>query len=330
MQPQNLQAPFWRNKHRLLAVLVILVCITAALLTLVAGALNINKPPSTFPKNTNIMIQEGATIKEAAQTLSRADVVRSELYLQFILRTRFASGYIRPGIYHFPNKLTTIEIANAITKGTYSSPPDSSVVTFPEGFRIKDMLSYLPPKYASATLDTFIQYEGYLFPDTYYIQKKDSLDNIVTVMKNTFNEKTAPLQSEIHNSPYSLNDIVTLASILEREGNDERSMRIISGILQKRLKNNMPLQVDATLEYLLGKSSDELTASDLDTDSPYNTYKHTGLPPTPIANPGLVAIKAVLDPINTDYYYYLSDSDGNFHYAKTFEEHKANKVTYLK
>ena len=107
-------------------------------------------------------------------------------------------------------------------------------------------------------------------------------------------------------------------------------MKIVAGILENRLKKNMPLQVDASLEYILHKPLSELSAKDLDLDSPYNTYKNKGLPPTAIGNPGLTAIMAVLEPTITDYIFYLTDNQGNFHYAKTFEEHKKNVTTYLK
>ena len=123
--------------------------------------------------------------------------------------------------------------------------------------------------------------------------------------------------------------MIILASILEREANDEQSMKIVSGILQNRLKHGMALQVDASIEYVLDKSLSALTSEDLKIDSPYNTYLHTGLTPTPIGNPGLQAIDAVLHPAKTEYLYYITDADGHFHYAKTFEEHKRNVTKYL-
>jgi UPF0755 protein len=107
-------------------------------------------------------------------------------------------------------------------------------------------------------------------------------------------------------------------------------MQIIAGIVKKRLELGMPLQVDATLEYERGKGSSDLTIKDLQADSPYNTYTNKGLPPTPISNPGTVALLAALHPKQTPYLYYLTDAKGNFHYAKTFEEHKRNKALYLR
>ncbi len=120
-----------------------------------------------------------------------------------------------------------------------------------------------------------------------------------------------------------------MASILEDEANTLEDKRIIAGILWKRLKLKMPLQVDSTLRYTTGKSSGELTKADLSANNPYNTYVNKGLPPTPISNPGLDSIRAAITPTNTSYLYFLSDKNGNMHYAETFEEHKQNRINYL-
>ncbi len=149
-------------------------------------------------------------------------------------------------------------------------------------------------------------------------------------MRREYEEKIAPYRVKIRASAYTEKEIITLASILEREANDEASMGLVAGILLDRLEEKHPLQVDATFEYILGKTSAELTAEDLKLDSPYNTYTNLGLPPTPISNPGLMAIEAVLDPVDSPYFYYLTGDDGTFHYARTFEEHKQNKERYLR
>jgi len=124
--------------------------------------------------------------------------------------------------------------------------------------------------------------------------------------------------------------VINMASLLEREANTEESMKMVSGILQNRLAEGMRLQADASLEYVLNRPLGTLTAEDLEIDSPYNTYRYDGLPPTPIGNPGLTSIMAVLEPTPSDYFYYLTDEDGEFHYAKTFDEHRANIKRYLR
>ena len=120
-----------------------------------------------------------------------------------------------------------------------------------------------------------------------------------------------------------------MASVLEKEVRDAKDMKIVSGIFWKRIEMGMALQADSTLDYERNKTSAELTSDDLKTDSPYNTYTRSGLPPTPIDNPGLNAITAALNPTASPYLYFLTDKDGKVYYAKTFEEHKKNKAKYL-
>jgi len=143
------------------------------------------------------------------------------------------------------------------------------------------------------------------------------------------------LQSQIAQSEFTEAEILILASILEREANSPESMGIVSGILQNRLAINMPLQADATIEYVLETPLGELPPGQLaaelrELDSPYNSYLNLGLPPTPIGNPGLTAIKAVLNPVETDYFYYVTDADGAFYYAETYDQHLQNIERYLR
>jgi UPF0755 protein len=151
-------------------------------------------------------------------------------------------------------------------------------------------------------------------------------------MKETFDRKVVKaFDKELEKSERTLEQVITMASIIEDEasgGNEEK--QIISGILWKRLDMGMLLQVDATLRYVNGKESKDLTLTDLAADHEYNTYVHKGLPPTPIGNPGVDAIRAALNPKDSIYYFYLHDKDGGVHYAKTFEEHKKNIAAYLK
>ena len=138
------------------------------------------------------------------------------------------------------------------------------------------------------------------------------------------------LDRQIQASKLSIDEILILASIIEREANTEESQKMISGIFQNRLAINMPLQADASIEYVLDKPLNELTPRDLEIDSPYNTYLNLGLPPTPIGNPGMEAIDAVLNPTKSDYYYYITDENGDFYYAKSYAEHLRNIEQYLR
>src|SRR5690606_22167281 len=163
--------------------------------------------------------------------------------------------------------------------------------------------------------------EGYYFPDTYYLPADFTASELVELLEETYELRVSPLRSLIEAHEMSEREVIILASLIEREANTEESMRMVSGILQNRLEEGMRLQVDASLEYVLARPLNTLTAEDLEIDSRYNTYLYGGLPPTPIGNPGLQSIMAVLEPIESDNFYYLTDEEGQFYYAETFDEH---------
>jgi UPF0755 protein len=204
----------------------------------------------------------------------------------------------------------------------------------PEGFTIKEFADIasrsLPDFNSEEFLAQNTNLEGYLFPDTYYVPADFTAEEFGMLLQETFTEKTLNLATSLETHPLGTDGVIKVASLLEREANTEESMKMVSGILQNRLAEGMRLQTDASLEYVLNRPLGTLTAEDLEIDSPYNTYRYGGLPPTPIGNPGLTAIMAVLSPTPSDYLYYLTDEDGVFHYAETFDEHKQNIVKYLR
>ena len=303
---------------------IILVCAVGTVLY----AKTALTPPATFPIGEDITIEEGLTVSAIADVLSAQGVIRSSLAFYLYMEYAYQGTYIQAGTYRFDEPLRVAEVARILTNGEERSP--TVKVTFPEGFTIKNMAVYLGDVLSIPDTVSIMQYEGYLFPDTYFISRDTTFENLLTTMRETYEDKITPLRDQIAASGLSEPEVITLASLLEREANDSESMRMVAGILSNRLKIGMPLQVDATLEYLTGRTSAELTPDDLETDSPYNTYVHSGLPPTPIANPGIEAITAVLEATSSPYLYYLTGKDGNFYYAKTFEEHKQNKARYLR
>ena len=206
-------------------------------------------------------------------------------------------------------------------------------VTFPEGSASFDMARILadelPGFDAAAFLALAKPDEGMLFPDTYYFLPGMTPQTVVTRLTDTFAQKTASLAPDIAASGHSEEEILTMASLVEREAATPTDRRIVAGILWKRIAQSMRLQVDAPFGYLHQSDSYQPTAADTESDSPYNTYRHDGLPPTPIANPGLDAIDAALHPTATPYFYYVTGKDGVMHYAKTFDEHKTNIAKYL-
>lgn len=289
---------------------------------------HINTPPTNFPVGEDIIVHEGLTLQQTTKLLEEQHVVRSSFLLYITLLYTSDSALVQAGSYRFPETLTTYQVAHALFSGMYQSPLVR--ITFPEGFTARDFRLYYPTSYTPQKEDIPLQeYEGYLFPDTYHITSTMPERQLIALMRKTFDAKLSSYTDQIKQSGFTLPEVITLASIIEREAKDVDSKRRVSGILQKRLSEGMMLQVDATLDYLLNKTSAELTADDLKVDSPFNTYTHKGLPPSPISNPGIESIEAVLNPEKTDYLYYLTAPDGIFHYAKTFAEHKKNKQKYL-
>ena len=176
----------------------------------------------------------------------------------------------------------------------------------------------------------YISLEGYLFPDTYRLAKNFTAEDLARKMLQNFSRKMASLDADIKKSRYSVFEIVTLASIVENEVRTPKNRAMVADIFWRRLAIGMPLQSDATVNYITRKNMASPTFDDTKIDSPYNTYKYRGLPLGPIGNPGLAAINAVLRPELNPYLYFLTTPDGNIYYAKTYEEHLANKRKYLR
>lgn len=289
-----------------------------------------DKPSQIFKIDSPFVIPEGSTLADIASSLEHEGYIRSQALFSTIAVLRGQDARLHAGTYIFTEPLTTHQILDSLTTGEFSK--NTVAITIPEGTRASEIDDLIAEDLTGFDRVEFevaaIPFEGYLFPDTYYVPPAIATADLIAILRNTFDEK---MTSELGFQPGTISsDTVVLASILEREGNAEDNMRLIAGILQKRLSINMPLQVDATLEFERGKGSAELSIEDLETDSPYNTYTRRGLPPTPISNPGITALRAVLEPTPSDYLYYLTGNDGVFYYAKTFEEHKRNKERYLR
>lgn len=207
-------------------------------------------------------------------------------------------------------------------------------ITVPEGLNARQIGGLLEKKGLFPGKDFVVaaeREEGFLFPDTYRFYKDAKPTDVIARMKENFNKKlTRDILDEITAQKQTLKSVITMASILEEEVRDEEDMKIVAGILWKRIDRGMGLNVDAALTYVLGKTSAELTGGDLKYDSPYNTYLYRGLPPTPISNPGLGTIIAALNPTVSKYFYYLTGRDGKTYYAETLEGHALNKRKYLR
>lgn len=291
------------------------------------------KAPTDFPEGRVFPIQKGLTLSEIANFLEKNKVVRSSFWFQNVTILMGGEDEIDAGDYYFDKKINSINVSRRIIKGDQNLIPIK--VTIPEGYNVSEITNLLKSKMVNnfdykKFFDIAKKEEGYLFPDTYFLFPNSTPYGAFSIMKNNFSDKISSVQDDIKKFGKPLKDIVIMASIVEEEGRTMETRKIIAGILWKRLKMGMPLQVDATFKYINGKNSFTLSTDDLKIDSPYNTYKYRGLPPTAICNPGLDAIKATIYPTETKYLYFLTDKNGVMHYATNFADHVKNKELYLK
>ena len=287
----------------------------------------------TEKKKKIFHIEKGENLSEISQNLKSKGFIKNSFIFKTFFSLMAGENKVKAGDYLFEKPLSVLKIKNRLAEGIYGLLPVK--ITILEGWTVKDIGFYfenLEVFQAEEFYLPFAREEGYLFPDTYFFDANDLNPEIIAkTMRENFEKKITPeIMAEIEQRGKNLKEIIIMASLIEKEMSSPEDGRIISGILWKRFESKMGLQVDATLTYLTGKPSLKLTEEDLAIDSRYNTYKYRGLPAGPISNPGLEAIKAAVFPEKSPYWYYLHDSERQPHYARDFEEHKANKIKYLK
>lgn len=321
-----LQMHLARVGHAWLA-LVVALLLAGALLYATYGA-----PPAAFPVGAQVVISEGESVAAAGEALAGAHIIRSSRAFYLAVRLFASTSGVHAGVYRFDGPVTLYTVVTRLIHG--ETGVRAVRITFPEGDTVRDIAERLsgalPNIAAGDVLALGGAYEGYLFPDTYAFSPDTTATAALRLMRTTFDTKTADLLPDITKSGHSISDIVTMASLVEKEAKTPEDRRIVAGILWHRIALHMPLQVDAVFGYIKNTDTYAPSLDDLSIDSPYNTYTHQGLPPGPIDNPGRDAIMAALHPETTPYLYYLTGTDEQMHYAKTFEEHKANKAAYLK
>jgi UPF0755 protein len=228
-------------------------------------------------------------------------------------------------------------IAQILSAG---SSPREIIITIPEGYtteQIADILTQkgvikFPNEFLGVAGSRSLKFEGYMFPDTYRFFEDSTAKEIIDKMLRNFENKITPeFMHAIEQQGKTLDEIAIMASILEKEVQTEEDMRLVSDILWRRLDAGMLLEVDSTLNYILPKEERKsaLTRVELAFDSPYNTYKYAGLPPTAICNTGLKALQSAINPLANEYWFYLSSTSGETVFAKNYKEHLANKAKYM-
>jgi len=288
--------------------------------------------PKNFPVSTMYTIKNGVGLSLLSNDLVDKKIIKSPfLFKSFSVLFGGTKG-IMAGDYVLAGKQNVISIAYRFSSGDFRLVPVK--VTIPEGLNIFEIAKLISEKFPKVDEKSFINTsekdEGYLFPDTYLFLPNATAEVIIDETKSNFEKRIATLDEEIANFGRPLTEIIKMASIVEEEARTTDTRRVVADILWRRFTMGMPLQVDASFKYINGKGTKDLTLDDLKIDSPYNSYLYKGLPPTPIANPGLDSIKATVTPIKTDYLYFLTDNEGNMHYARTYNEHLLNKQKYLK
>lgn len=288
-------------------------------------------PTNTVP--VIFVVARGAGGKEISADLARQNLIHSPTGFYLLIKLLGIETRLQAGDFRLNKSMDAKTIALELTHGML----DSWVTTL-EGWRNEEIATQLT-KDMDIPEDQFLQYakEGYMFPDTYLVPLDATGAAVAKMFLDNFNQKVTPaMREDAKKNGLSFAQTITLASLIEREGRTDGDRPVIAGILLNRIKEGMPLQVDATLQYALGYQpfaktwwKNGLTNEDKKVASLYNTYLHVGLPPAPIANPGIASIKAAIYPTATDYFYYLHDESGNVHYAKTLEEHNANVRKYL-
>ncbi|MCJ7829552.1 endolytic transglycosylase MltG [Patescibacteria group bacterium] len=300
-------------------------------------------PPADGPSviSKTFIVKKGESLSSVAFRLQKAGLIRHSLAFKLIILSQGLADKIQAGSFSLKASLSPKEIAYTLTHGT-----SDIWLTFPEGWRKEEFAQRLSANLVNFDSSQFLQlasgHEGELFPDTYLISREASPAAVFNLLFNNFQKKfDEELESFLSKLGLTQKEALILASLVEREAKSNQDRPMVAGILIKRLKADWPLQIDATLQYALANSKLQTPGSKLEDwwpsptvvdkkiNSPYNTYKYKGLPPTPICNPGLASIEAVVYPKETDYWFYLSDASGKIHYAKTTEEHNENIRQYL-
>jgi UPF0755 protein len=266
--------------------------------------------PSDFPSGAIERIDPGMSLRDISFVLKKDEIIRSRVAFEFFITILGGEKHIISADYLFENKVPVWQVALRIAGGLHRMAPVS--VTIPEGFNLNQIGDTFASRLINFNETQFLvkakPLEGYLFPDTYFFLSDANEDNVIKSMNSNFEKKIIPILPEITQAGKNEQDVIIMASIIEREAKGDADRGIISGILWKRIKIGMPLEIDSAPE----------------------TYKTKGLPENPVGNPGLKAIEAAINPQTSPYLYYLHDKNGNIHYAETFAEHEANIKKYLK
>lgn len=294
----------------------------------------------------NITIPENSSVIKIGTMLENAGIIRNNYVFKYYVRYRKLDAKLQAGNYNLSPAMPLSQVADTLLK----ADKERLIFTIPEGYTVKQIAKLLADKgivnydkFLDITLNnkysySFLNYsatlnnplEGYLFPDTYYIPKDFGEKEIISMMLKRFDEVfDDKMRLQAEKLRLSIPQVVTMASLIEREAKISEERPRIAGVFYNRIKKNMRLESCATVQYVLGKTKPVLLYEDLKIPSPYNTYRNSGLPPGPIASPGKASLFAALSPDKTAYLYFVAKSDGSHYFSKTLAEHNNAKRKYL-
>ncbi len=304
-------------------------------------------------------IEQGASVKEVSKALEEEGIIRNSKLFNFYLKFKNVSGF-KSGLYHVSKSMTLDEIIAELSGQGKDKDQNATKVLIREGEQLtdiakevekstkysaedfmakvqdEDFLRYLVQKFPKLLTQSYNGYqvkyvlEGYLFPATYDMNDSKTLQMLITEMVAKTDEVMSKYYDKILASDYTLQEIMALASLIEKEGTKLEDRKKISSVFHNRIKENMKLQTDVSVQYALGEHKEALSLSDLEVDSPYNLYQNYGVGPGPYNSPSEDAIVAALEPEKTDYLYFLADiKTKEIYYAKTYEEHLELKAKYI-
>jgi UPF0755 protein len=329
---------------RVLGILVLVICVAAA------GAAwwfyrGINSPFKGYTASEQFVdIPQGSGSAAIAKMLADAGVVRDANSFRAALWISGEGRKLKAGEYRFDQPVSARQVADKIARGEIYVRP----ITFPEGLTIKQMAALYESKgfgpakdFVNAAKNAALvsavdpdakDLEGYLFPDTYKLKRKETADQLVPKMVTAFMKAMTPdLLEKADERSLTVRQLITLASIVEKETGNKDERPLVAAVYANRLRIGMPLQCDPTVIYALdraGRYDGNLTRANMQIDSPYNTYRYPGLPPGPIASPGRASIVAAANPAAVNYLYFVSRNDGTHAFAATLEEHNRNVQKY--
>ena len=286
-----------------------------------------------------LRVKPGMGTRQIGQVLMERGVIGSKWKFWLTARLNGMDEGIKTGVYALHPRMEERDVLAKLVAGETTRLK----FTIPEGFRVRDIAKrlgeegivdeqeflakakdYRPYRYIEQHEDAVYACEGFLFPDTYVLDPDAGVDTILKEMSSDFDQRlTASMRERAAEEDLSIYELVTLASLVEKEARYAEDRPIVAQVFMKRLALGMPLQSDTTFQYFRDVPKEDLSIADTQEDSPYNTYQHKGLPPGPIANPGMAAIEAVLYPADTDYLYFVADREGHNHYSTNYEDHMA-------